>query len=303
MLRMNNDSEYKNFLISSFVEYVKPKITKLQNDSYIFQNYPIIRSVIEKPSYPMHKAKETMDIVNYINNYCRTDEEIYNIFREEKLERTMKDASEIVSNTRMFAQESGFIDALDHHFENIIGEIKMDYLPSHDLELIRYLENKDPKVELEGAIYQFKSERSSRSGIFSGLPKPSQILQETENILKEKTEVKSTKHNNKSSNGSIDKLKNRFSRRLCNGLKKIIPGACIFCTDIAVIFAASYIQAHDASSYGSMASSAIGAGKIFEGYRMLSPQQRLRELKKLYDEGLIDREQVDRKQEEILREV
>jgi len=43
----------------------------------------------------------------------------------------------------------------------------MDYLPSHDLEVIRYLENKDPKVELEGAIYQFKSERSSRSGIFS----------------------------------------------------------------------------------------------------------------------------------------
>jgi len=67
-------------------------------------------------------------------------------------------------------------------------------------------------------------------------------LQETENILKEKTEVKNTKkHDDSSSNGPIGKLKNRFTIRLCNGLKKIIPGACIFCTDIAIIFAASHL--------------------------------------------------------------
>lgn len=301
---MDNDNEYKSFLIASFVEYVQPKITKLQSDSNFFQNYPIIRSIIERPSYPMHKAKETMDIVNYINNYCITDEEIYSIFTGGKLKQTLEDASEIVRNTRTLAQESGFIEALDHHFEIIVGGIKLDYLPSHDLELVKYLENKDPKSELEGAIYQFKSEKSSRTGIFSGLPEPSMILQETENILEEKVGVKSTREGHgKSSNGPTDRLKNRFTRRLCNSLKKIIPGACIFCTDMAIIFASSYIQAHDASAYGSMASSAIGAGKIFEGYRVLSPQQRLRELKKLHDEDVIDRTQFEEKRKEIIKDL
>ncbi len=32
---MDYDSDYKNFLISSFVEYVQPKITKLQSEQNI----------------------------------------------------------------------------------------------------------------------------------------------------------------------------------------------------------------------------------------------------------------------------
>lgn len=306
---MDND-EYKDFLISIFEEFVQPRITKLQSHYNSFKDFPIIKSVIERPSYPIHNSKEIMEIANYATNYCETDSEILKIFKKGKLERMTLDSLEIISNTRTLAEKSGFLDALDQYFETIVRGLRLDYLPQHDFEVLHNLQNKDPKTELNGAIYELKSQQSSKTGIFLTLPLPSEVLLETEYTLRDAAyRISKSEDEDKSANGPMKRKREEseeppkqthFIKRVFNGLKKVIPGACIFASDMAIIFAASQLQLHDALSYGSMASSALGSGKIFEGHRTFSREQRLLELSRLKNKGLISDRVYKQKEDEIM---
>ena len=143
------------------------------------------------------------DITNYIINYCDTDEQIFKVFHREKLLQTFKDAREIVSEAKEFALRFGFMNALDEHLESIVAEMKIDYIPPEDQDVLRYIGIRDPKMELQATISKFKFQQSHRIGIFSLFPKvmPSEILEETVNLL------------NIAAEGRIDSLEPNLSRR------------------------------------------------------------------------------------------
>lgn len=180
-----DDEEYQNFLAYLFRESVQPKINKYRNESYNLSDFPYLKKLIGNPlSLPVH-TKETMDMVNFIVNHCETDSDIQNCFTASKLQSAINSTNEIIKETKSLAQDFGFTDILDEHLGSIIGGLKIRHLQQRDFEVLEYLGSRNSKVELEGSIYQFKTQMLNRIGLLSVLPiiKTSDFLQETEDLL------------------------------------------------------------------------------------------------------------------------
>ena len=294
-----DDEEYRNYLTYLFTESVQPKINKYRNESYNLSDYPDIKKLIENPLSLPALTKETMDIVSFVVNYCETEFEIETWFNRRKLEFAIDNANRIVKSVKSLAQVLGFIDVLDNHLESIMGGLKLDHLPQKDFEVLQYLGSKDSKIELEGSIYQFRTQMLNHTGLFSSVPiiKASRILDETENLLTKAIDATtygdemhkdtSTKKPKRKPRASSQKIEHSSNGpigtststtpskrvRLFKGLKKIIPGACIFTANIGSVIASSYLQIDNGTAYGSMASSALGTFKIFEGTAVASGQK------------------------------
>jgi hypothetical protein len=80
-------------------------------------------------------------------------------------------------------EQSGFMDALDAYFDELIDGIEFEFLPKQEVELLRSFGSTDPELDLQGFIYLLKS--PSNKGIRSSENKLSvrQRLREVEEQL------------------------------------------------------------------------------------------------------------------------
>ena len=150
-----SDEDYKRFLEYVFNQFVRERVARLDEwfDGPRFHHW----------GYQWRRLKRASDLVRYIQANCDDADDIYSTFRLERLRDTVGDIQDDVRWSNRLAEEAGFLDALEAHFDELVDGLRADYLPPSEVDILRDLGSRDPRLDLEGMIYVVKA-RSRRAG-------------------------------------------------------------------------------------------------------------------------------------------
>lgn len=250
---MTND-EYREFLKYIFNEYIRPRIHRIGR----YYDHPKMWHHWE---YEWRGLKRAVDLINYINNHCDDSDDIYETFTLERLRRAVGEIEEGVLWNNRIAEETGFLDALDAYYDEIVEGLEAELFPESEYDLLKEFGSKDPKSDIKGIIYILKARKkraypsNKEVPISKGLKDTVERLSKAEEQFKEKDEKEPMK---------VEKPKK--SRRWFKGLGQIGQGAALSIGDIAL--AAGMLQfpvSPETQTWGSLVSATTGVGMILNG--------------------------------------
>jgi len=209
------DQEYKDFLTYLFNEYVEARIHRVSRHFHPLEWR-------HEFGWQWQRLRAGMDVTNYIKHNCETDDEIYQTFTLDKLKSTVDGVEDGVKLNDRMTTESGFLSAIDDHFEEIVNGMKPEYFPTEELEVLRYLGSRNPQVELAGIIYLLKVRKGGLISSAKEIPISKQLEKLLERLSREQERFKEQKEVvNK-------KLPARPGRRWFKALGQICQGGCVF---------------------------------------------------------------------------
>ena len=246
------EQEYKDFLVYLFSEYAESKIRRLFRGLH-----PIERH--HEFDWEFRRLREAMNVINYVKHNCDSDDEIYETFRMEILGSTVRSVRSGVRTSSNMAKRSGFLDAIDDHFEEIIDGIKPEYFPKEELEVLQKLGSKNPQIELAGIIYLLKAKQSQLASLIREVRISKQLDRIEEMLLKaeERFEEESKEEEEKPRGPG---------RRWFKGLGQIAQGAALSIANIAL--AAEFLPfpvSAETKTWGAMTSTTAGFGMVLTG--------------------------------------
>jgi len=249
---MTND-EYKEFLKYIFDEYIQPRIHRIGHYWYPEMN----RHWHDE----WRGLKRAVDLINYIDSHCDDQNDIYRTFTLERLRKAVDEVEYSVHWNNRLAEEAGFLDAFDSHYNEIIQGLNIELFPESELEILQEFGAKDPKSKLRGIIYLLKTRNKDKcnynneTSISNQLNKIVKRLDEAESAFKETDKDSSEKED-----------RPRKSRRWFKGLGQIGQGAALSIGDIAL--AAGMLKfpvSPETQTWGALVSATTGVGMILNG--------------------------------------
>ena len=250
---MDNE-EYKEFLKYVFDEYIQPRISRIQR----YWDHP---KMSHHWHYEWRGLKKSVDLVNYITNHCENNDEIYRTFTSDRLKRAVDEINDGVRWNNRLAEESGFLDAIDSHYNEIVDGLDVELFPESEIELLQEFGFKHPKSNLRGIIYLLKSRNKDKyrsrneMSVSSALKYTVDKLSDAQNDFKEPDKEIITKEE-----------KPKKSRRWFKGLGQIGQGVALSIGDIAL--AAGMLKfpvSPETQTWGALVSATTGVGMILNG--------------------------------------
>lgn len=249
---MTND-EYKEFLKYIFDEYIQPRIHRIER-------------YLDHPKhyhwhYEWRCLKRAVALINYIDNHCDDQNDIYRTFTLERLRRAVDEVKDGVRWNNRLAEEAGFLDAFDSHYNEIIQGLDIELFPESELEILHEFGARDPKSKLRGMIYLLKTRNKDECSYNNEMS----ISNQLNKIVKRLDEAESAfKETDKNSTENKDRPKK--SRRWFKGLGQIGQGAALSIGDIAL--AAGMLEfpaSPETQTWGALVSATTGVGMILNG--------------------------------------
>ena len=252
------DKEYLDFLQYLFNEYVAGKISRIQR----YFGHPRYWDKYEWHRLEWHRLPQAMHIITYINRYCDTDEDIYTTFMLDKLREIVGYVKEGVSWSNILIKNSGFIYAIEDHFEHIVDGIKLEHFSEQEFEILKELGSFDPKVELSGIIHLLKVNKLKLSRSAKEV-KISVQLKQTEEILFDSLLILREEEKKEEEN-KIPKT--RPGLKWFKGLGQICQGALLTIADVSLaIGVLQFPVSPETKTWGAMVSTTTGIGMILSG--------------------------------------
>jgi hypothetical protein len=211
--------------------------------------------------YEMIRLKKALGLINYINDHCEDSSDIYATFTLWGLRKTIIKIKEGVQRNYRIAEESGFLDALDLYYDEIIEGLAVELFPESEYDLLREFGSKDPRSEIQGIIYLLKTKKrrgyylNDNVSISKGLKDIIEKLSKIEEQFKEQEEE-----------GNSEEKPPKKSRRWFKGLGHIGRGAALSIGDIALAIGVLHLPVSpETQTWGSLVSATTGVGMIFNG--------------------------------------
>ena len=205
-------------------------------------------------SYEWSKIVEIAQLLKLINRISKHDGDPYRIFNQERLHNLTDEVRWAVNYTDNIAEDAGFLEAMDEHFDEIVDGMEIDDFPAEELEILRQLGSDMPRGELLALITKVKSsipQREKRNELSI-----SQALKNVDNRLAQKTTRPSDK---------TEELPKK-SRKWFKGLGKIITGVGLTVGDIGLAIGLIPLPAlGQIPTSGALVSATAGVGTILDG--------------------------------------
>lgn len=251
---MTND-EYKEFLKYIFNEYIRSRIYRME---HLF-DHP---HQFEYWNYQLLRLKRAVGLINYINDYSSGDSStIYGTFTLSGLRGTISIIREGVNHNNYRAEETGFLDALDSYYDEIVEGLAIELFPESEYDLLREFGSRDPRSDIQGIIYLLKARKrrgycsNKEVSISKRLKDVVEKLSEYEEHFKEQDEKKTLKEE-----------RPKKSRRWWKGLGQIGRGAALSIGDMALAIGVLHFPVSpETQTWGSLVSATTGVGMIRNG--------------------------------------
>ncbi|MCR4320256.1 MAG: hypothetical protein NUV74_08005 [Candidatus Brocadiaceae bacterium] len=203
------------------------------------------------------------NLLRYINHRCRDEEEIYRTITRERIAQLPDEINDGTRTNRKMLEESGFMEAIDAYYDEIVGGMKLEHMPPQEIEVMRELGSSDPEAELSALIYIVKSRCKSKHSynqevrISNQLKNLEQKLEQQEQQLKELKEEELKEEPEKQP---------KKSKRWFKGLGQIAQGSALSIANIGLAMGAITVPvAAETAGWGAIVSSITGVGMVLNG--------------------------------------
>jgi len=242
--------EYRQFLRYVFHEYVRGQVARASD----YLDGPGGR----RSNNEVESLRRATHILRTIGEFGDDNGDVPITFTAEGLNRFIGDLESGVRFNNRLLEQSGFMDALDAHFEELVDGLRFEHLPGQEIELLRSFGNIDPELELRGQIYLLKARRNRQERHFNELT-VSERLKRLEQQLSE-ARLELTPQAKARTNAPSK------PRRWFKGLGQIGQGAALSIGNVALAVGALHFPVSpETQTWGAVASVTTGVGMIFTG--------------------------------------
>lgn len=254
---MTND-EYKSFLKYVFHEFIEKRIHRLGR----YFDHP---KMFHEWDWQWRRLRKGLHLMRYIQDVCNDTNDIYETFRRERLAGAIDEIEDGMKWHNRLAEESGFFDAWDSHYEEIVAGLGIDLIPETEFDLLRELGFADPKAELEGIMYVVKK-RTVRDQKYRNSWSISFKIKQVEKDLSEAKNDLKAKKDDDPDNNSNEKRPKKKDRRWFKGIGQIGQGTALSIGDIALAAGAlNFPVSPETQTFGALVSATTGVGMILTG--------------------------------------
>ena len=148
-----NDQDYKDYLSYLFDQNVViPRTLTRRRRGRFLESSTQAEETLEG-------LRRSMGIVNYIWEQLDNDADIYKVFREEALRETVNSTRKGVVIGYRLANETGLLKIVTEHFDEIVEGMRVDHFPKEEIDILRDLGVKNPRVAVQATVYLLKRRR------------------------------------------------------------------------------------------------------------------------------------------------
>jgi len=244
-----DEKEYEKFMIYLYDEYVRSGDRKMAR-KYL---HPM------ELGYECEKLVRASNLLRYINRHCRSEDEIYRTIKMERIEELQDEVNHGTRVNRRMLEESGFMEVIDSHYDEIVSGMKLEHMPPQEIETMRCLGSNNPETELSALISIVKSkQKSQHSYKYNEL----QVSQQLKNLEQKLEQQEKQLENNLSKNQD----KQKKTRRWFKGLGQIAQGSALSIANVGLAMGAITVPvAAETASWGAIVSSITGVGMVLNG--------------------------------------
>ncbi|MES9900178.1 MAG: hypothetical protein ABW148_14320 [Sedimenticola sp.] len=246
-----NETEYKQFMAYLYNEYVRSRSKRRFHKHFHFE-------LGGYQGWQSEGLSSASNLLRYINYHCEDEDSIYYTIKKERIARLPSQIKDGLKTNRRMLEDSGFMEAIDAYYDEIVGGMKLEHMPPQEIEVMRSLGSSDPEAELSALMYIVKSRCKSKHSynnevrISNQLKNIEQKLEQQEQQLKELNE------------GSDDQPKK--PKRWFKGLGQIAQGGALSIANVGLAMGSITIPvAAETASWGAIVSSITGVGMVLNG--------------------------------------
>jgi hypothetical protein len=148
-----NDEEFRAFLSFVFDTYVRPRV-------HTALHY--LGPMGERFGYDIDRMRRAAQLARFIQAFSDNDDDVYSTLRGDRIANTVDDVGNVVSNSVRVLDETGFLDALNAHYDEILEGLSVEHMPPSELSLLRELGSDDPQRDLRAVIFIMRARRNKR---------------------------------------------------------------------------------------------------------------------------------------------
>jgi hypothetical protein len=147
---MTKDEEYKLFCKYVFNEHIRVRIKELNTQGILLDERWL-------------ELKKAIYLLQYVNRHCHSDDDIGSTFTNQRIKLLINQVKEGIELNNELANKTGFSDALDAYYLELIEGLSVDYLlDENEIAILQDLGSLDPESEIAGMFYILKH-RGARS--------------------------------------------------------------------------------------------------------------------------------------------
>ena len=242
-----NDDEYRAFLSFVFDTYVRPRL------HVVLQHFGPMG---ERFEYEIDRMRRAAQLARFIQTFSDSDDDVYSTLRSERLGNAVSDVGNIVSHSARVLDDTGFIDALNAHYDEIVDGLSVEHLPRSEASLLRELGSEDPQRDLMAVIFIMKRRRNK-----AFLADRTRVENELTRVAKEVNEA------GQQMQGVADIPPHaRKSRRWFKGLGQIAQGTAVSLANVGLAIGWLHFPVSpETQTWGSLASVTTGIGMVAAG--------------------------------------
>lgn len=241
-----DEKEYEKFMTYLYNEYVKSQSKRRFRKHFHYMDSGNF-------DWEWERLVKVSNLLRYINHHCTDEDEIYRTIQNERIAQLPEELRNGARTNRHMLVESGFLEAIDAYYDEIVKGMKVEHMPPQEIEVMRQLGSSDPEAELSALVYIVKSKSNSKYSCNE--LKVSQQLESLEQKLEQQIQ-------------GLQELKDvpKKSRRWFKGLGQIAQGSALSIANIGLAMGAISIPvAAETAGWGAIVSSITGVGMVLNG--------------------------------------
>lgn len=248
-----NEDEYKDFLQYLFHTYIRDRLHRVER----YMEGP---TGFHRFNYELDRLRRAAHALRYIQSHCDDTDDIYSTFTTGHLRGVVDEVRDGLEHCMRFAEEGGFLEAIDAHYDDIVSGMKFEYFPESELAVLRDLGSDDPKRDIQAIIYILKARQAppqyrEKRSVSSNLKQSEEQLASAAKTMEEERKAPDSK------------IKvSKKSRHWFKGLGQIAQGAGLVLADIGLAVGMLHFPASaEPQSWAAIASATAGFGTIMTG--------------------------------------
>ena len=246
------DDEYRAFLEYLFNEYIRDRIPRLR------RYWDHRRG--DRWAYEQERLRRALNLLRYIDSHCYNPDEVYRTFRIDRIRRLIDEVEDSVSFHNRIADEAGFLDCFDSHFDEILAGLGVEYFPEGELDILRETGSLNPRSDLQGIVYMLKVRQKERRFSSENVRVSRQL-----DAVKDRLALEEKEFSDVSEEQEKDKPKK--SRRWFKGLGQIGQGVALSIGNIALAIGGLDLPVSpETQTWGALVSATTGVGMVFTGF-------------------------------------
>lgn len=246
-----DEKEYEQFMAYLYNEYVRVRSSRLRKHFH-----PMEWGLMW--GWEWERLSAASNLLRYINRHCHNEDEIYRTFTRERIVQLPDEIRDGARANNRMLEESGFMEAMDAYYDEIVDGMKMEHMPKQEIEVMRELGSSDPEAELTALMHIVKSRCKTRQSYNQEVRVSSRLKEIEKKLDHEHEQLKELKE---------EKEKQpKKSRRWFKGLGQIAQGSALSIANVGLAMGAISIPvAAETAGWGAIVSSITGVGMVLNG--------------------------------------